>query len=139
MRSRHLFAEDATIHDVVEHQRRNLERTLEELPGQTILARPLEELVAEVTATFRLDVPVLDRAGTVQLPNEEVDIDVSDDAGDPILYGSDVAGTSVGIVDTGSLAGDNNGNHRLDVGDASLLMRLIAQISLTRKPLSATR
>jgi len=59
-------------------------------------------------------------------------IDIFDDAGDPIPYGSDVLGSSVGIADTGSLAGDNNGNHRLDVGDASLVMRLIAQLDSIR-------
>jgi len=59
-------------------------------------------------------------------------IDVSDDAGDPIFYGTSATDTSFNIIDTGSLAGDNNANHRLDVGDASLLMRLIAQLDTTR-------
>jgi hypothetical protein len=59
-------------------------------------------------------------------------VDISNDAGDPIRYGSDAIGTTVGIIDTGSMAGDNNGNHRLDVGDASLVMRLIAQLDLIR-------
>ena len=59
-------------------------------------------------------------------------IDISDDAGDPILYGNEATGTPFNILDTGSLAGDNNANHRLDIGDAALLMRLIAQLDTTR-------
>lgn len=80
-RNPYLFAEDATIHDVVEHQRKGLLRALEELPGATILARPVDETVAEIVERFRIEVPVLDRTATIQLPNEEVDIDVSNDPG----------------------------------------------------------
>lgn len=58
-----------------------MQRALEELPAQTIMASPLEDLTAEIVERFRLNVPVLDRAAIVQLPNEEVDIDVSHDPG----------------------------------------------------------
>jgi hypothetical protein len=59
-------------------------------------------------------------------------IDLSDDAGNPIQYGTAVQAGNSAIVDTGAMAGDNNGNHRLDVGDASLVMRLIAQLDSIR-------
>src|SRR5436189_4416289 len=77
----YLFGEEVSIHDVVEHQQQETERALEDLPAEAILARPLEELIPEVVDRFRLDVPVLQRATTAQLPNEEIDIDVS---GDPM-------------------------------------------------------
>jgi hypothetical protein len=74
-----LFAADATIHDVVEHQRQALKLRLEEIGAQTLLDRTLEDLTNELTAEFRLEVPRLDRDKIRQLPNEEVDIDVSQD------------------------------------------------------------
>jgi hypothetical protein len=58
--------------------------------------------------------------------------DLADPFGDPILGGTEVLGTSFQIHDTGFLAGDNNANHQLDVGDAALLMRLIAQLDIPR-------
>ena len=79
MRGEYLFAEQATIHDVVEHQRERVRQALEELPSATILASTLEALTADVVGRFRLNVPILERASIVQLPNEEVDIDVSRD------------------------------------------------------------
>jgi len=79
MRGDYLFAEQATIHDVIEHQRKQVHPALEDLPAQRVLANPPEAVTAEIVERFRLDVPVLDRAGIVQLPNEEVDIDVSHD------------------------------------------------------------
>jgi hypothetical protein len=75
----YLFAEQATIHDVVEHQRKKLRKAMEELPAQEILASPLEALTDDIIERFRLDVPVMDRTGIAQMPNEEVDIDVSHD------------------------------------------------------------
>src|SRR6185503_12307092 len=59
-------------------------------------------------------------------------IDVSDAAGDPFLYGSAAQSGSVGIVSTSSLEGDNNGNGRLDVGDATLVLRLLTLLDTTR-------
>jgi len=59
-------------------------------------------------------------------------VDLSDAAGNPIQYGTAVQAGNSAIVDTGGMAGDNNGNHRLDVGDASLVMRLIAQLDSIR-------
>jgi hypothetical protein len=103
-------------------------------PGQLqgVIALPATSIASgtQTLATIQF------RARTV-LSNTRVDLtptvfDVSNEEGDPIHYGSDTAGTSVGIADTGSLAGDNNGNQRLDVGDASLVMRLIAQLDSVR-------
>jgi len=79
MREDFLFGEQATIHDVVEHQRKKVHQALEDLPPQKIRASPLEVVTAEIVDRFRLDIPVLDREAVVQLPNEEVDIDVSHD------------------------------------------------------------
>ena len=59
-----MFAEEASIQDVVAHQKQEAERALEDLPAEAILARPLEELIPEVVDRFRLDVPVLQRATT---------------------------------------------------------------------------
>lgn len=75
----YLFAENATIHDVVEAQRRSAKKTLEDLPSRDILARPIDELVAELIEKFRLDVPVLDREHIVEFLPEEVDVDISHD------------------------------------------------------------
>jgi TIR domain len=75
----YLFAEQATMHDVVERQRQSAQQALNEFPGDIILRRPLEELIAEIVERYRLDVPILDRTGIVQLPNEEAEIDVSRD------------------------------------------------------------
>jgi len=79
MQDTYLFAEEPTIYDVIEHQRQSAEQTLSDLPATSVLHRPIDELLAELVGRFRLDVPVLDRANTTQLPNEEVDIDVSGD------------------------------------------------------------
>src|SRR6185436_4546790 len=59
-------------------------------------------------------------------------VGVSDDTGDSIPDGTDTLGHGFNIIDTGSLFGDNNANHQLDVGDASLLMRLLAQLDFVR-------
>ncbi len=59
-------------------------------------------------------------------------VGVSDSAGDPIVGGTDTLGHGFNIIDTGSFLGDNNANHQLDVGDASLLMRLLAQLDFVR-------
>jgi hypothetical protein len=79
MSNNYLFGEQATIHDVVETQKQSAQQALNELPGDIILRRPLEELTGEIVERFRLDAPILDQTGIVQLPNEEVEIDVSRD------------------------------------------------------------
>src|SRR6266446_1181004 len=77
--TKYLFAAEATIHDVVEHQRQSLKQRLEELGTETILAKPLQELTSELIETFRLEAPRLNRDKIMQLLNEEIDIDVSQD------------------------------------------------------------
>src|SRR5258708_18456038 len=74
--TKYLFAAEATIHDVVEHQQQSLKQKLDELGSETILARPIQELTAELVEAFRLEVPGLNRSEITQLPNEEIDIDV---------------------------------------------------------------
>jgi hypothetical protein len=77
------------------------------------------------------------RARTVNGTNAHLSLnlqlsDMSDALGDPIVGGTEVIGAAFDIHDTGFLTGDNNANHQLDVGDAALLMRLIAQLDSTR-------
>lgn len=61
MRRDFLFGDQATIHDVVEQQKRELQRVLEELPATAIATRSLDELTEELVERFRLDVPTLHR------------------------------------------------------------------------------
>ena len=77
------------------------------------------------------------RARTVIQTNVHVSLafslsDMSDPSGNPIVGGTEVVGTELNIHDVGYLAGDNNANQQLDIGDASLLLRLIAQLDPTR-------
>lgn len=57
--------------------------------------------------------------------------DVADRAGTVLDYGNGAAPTSVEILPR-RLPGDNNGNDALDVGDATLIQRLIAQLDPVR-------
>jgi len=86
--------------------------------------------------TFRARTVPVDSA---TLLNLQV-LDLSQDTGDPILYGTDVHSTSAHILASGAgdLTGDNNGNNRVDVGDASLLLRLLTHSDSTR-PWDVTR
>jgi hypothetical protein len=77
----YLFADGADITDVVEHFRQSLKRELDGLDSQRILATPVDDLVAQLVNEFKLNVPVLRRDSIQQLPNEEIDIDVSRDPG----------------------------------------------------------
>ena len=77
------------------------------------------------------------RARTIIQTNVHVSLalslsDMADTFGNPIVGGTDVLGTALNIHDVGYLAGDNNANQQLDIGDASLLLRLIAQLDSTR-------
>lgn len=77
------------------------------------------------------------RARTILQTNVHVTLalslsDMSDTLGNPIVGGTDVLGTQLDIHDVGYLAGDNNANQQLDIGDASLLLRIIAQLDSTR-------
>src|SRR2546423_8212450 len=77
--TKYLFAAEATIHDVVEHQRQGLKQRLDELGTATVLAKPVQELTSELIERFGLEIPKLNRKEIMQLPNEEIDIDVSQD------------------------------------------------------------
>ena len=79
VQSNYLFAKSASINDVIQHQKAQVQKALDEFPSELILSRPLDELIAEFVGQFRVEVPVLVKDATVQLPNEEVDIDVSQD------------------------------------------------------------
>jgi hypothetical protein len=85
MRSGLLFAENATIHDVVRVQREHTLKYVEQISSKSILTRKPEELVAELVVRFRLRVPLLKRTGIVQLPTEEIDVNVSGDFRRPFL------------------------------------------------------
>ena len=79
MRDSVLFSEQATIHDVVQNQRREVTKFLDELSPEKIMVSSFDDLCAELEQQFRVDVPALDRSRIVELPKEEVDIDVSND------------------------------------------------------------
>jgi hypothetical protein len=78
-RSGHLFAKRADISDVVLHVRESLKRELEALPSERILHGSEDELVAQLVQEYGLRVPTLRRDAIQQLPNQEVDVDVSSD------------------------------------------------------------
>jgi len=75
----YLFSSEATISDVVEHVRRQLLDELEHIDSSKVLATNIDDLVNKLVDEYRLKVPVIKRDATHQLPNEEVDIDVSCD------------------------------------------------------------
>ncbi|MGV3774824.1 MAG: immunoglobulin domain-containing protein [Verrucomicrobiales bacterium] len=51
--------------------------------------------------------------------------------GDPIIAGTDAVGTRVSVLHR-NYKGDNNGNDRLDSGDATIIMRLVTMIDPRR-------
>jgi hypothetical protein len=61
-------------------------------------------------------------------------LDISSATGDPLVYGTDLRSATARILSSGTATGtgDNNANGRLDIGDASLLLRLLAQVDPTR-------
>ena len=58
-------------------------------------------------------------------------VDVADPGGELIEYGTALESGSVRIVGGGG-TGDNNGNGVLDVGDATLLLRMLAELDTVR-------
>lgn len=58
-------------------------------------------------------------------------LDVADKAGSQLTFGTDTAAGAVAI-DPRRLVGDNNGNDALDIGDATLIQRLIARLDVPR-------
>jgi hypothetical protein len=84
-RSSFLFAERATIHDIVHAQRQGTLKAVEQLSPESILTGKPDELLADFVERFHLSVPILDRKATVQLPTEDVDVNVSGDFRRPFL------------------------------------------------------
>lgn len=76
-RASYLFSETADISDVVAHVRESLKNELGGLGAGTILGSAVEVLTREIVDRFQLNVPVLRVNDIQQLPNEEIDIDVS--------------------------------------------------------------
>ena len=83
----YLFGERPTVGDVVEAHRRATLKAIDDVESQELQQRPIEDVVAELVQKYRLDMPVLDRASTVQLETEEVEIDVSNDPHRMIIPG----------------------------------------------------
>ena len=65
-------------------------------------------------------------------------VDVADANGDLIEFGTDVRNGTAAVIAGPVVIGDNNGNGVLDIGDVTLLLRLLAQIDSTR-PWDLTR
>lgn len=77
MAQNYLFDVQATIHDVVRYQEARAMRALDKVVGEVILAQTAEALTIKLTEEFSLNVPILDRSAIVQLPNEEIELDGS--------------------------------------------------------------
>ena len=80
-----LFAEQATIHDVVHAQRQGTLQAVEQLSPEAILNDALDKLLKDLVERFRLNVPILKRETAVQLPTEEVEVNVAGDFRRPFL------------------------------------------------------
>lgn len=96
-----LFAEHATIHDVVNAQRQSTLKAVEQLSPEEILNDKLDDLLADLAERFRLGVPILKREAIVQLPVEEVDVNVAGDFRRPFLDPSRpyyIKGTAIRIA-----------------------------------------
>jgi hypothetical protein len=62
---------------------------------------------------------------------EPVVLDVADALGNKITFGTDTAAGTARILPR-RIIGDNNANNRLDVGDATIIQRLIARLDVPR-------
>jgi hypothetical protein len=58
-REKFLFTEDATVLDVVEAQRRGLDKALNEVSATELRRRDIDDLVTELVNKFHLDVQFL--------------------------------------------------------------------------------
>lgn len=96
-----LFGERAYINDVVEAQKRSVDSAIDSVDTEELRARSIDEIVPLVVHKLRLDVPVLRRDQTMQLPSEEIEIDVSRDPSRAIIPGRGpyvVKGTEISIA-----------------------------------------
>jgi hypothetical protein len=101
MRTSWLFGERANINDVVETQKRNVDSAIDSVDAEEFRSRSIDEILPAVVHKLRLDVPVLHRDQTVQLPPEEIEIDVSRDPNRAIIPGRGpymVKGTEISIA-----------------------------------------
>jgi hypothetical protein len=73
----YIFAEQATIHEVVRSRETQVEKALAELSNEKLRNRAVADLIPELVERLTLDVPVLNRTGIMELDSQEVDIDVS--------------------------------------------------------------
>ena len=73
----YLFGDRALIHDVVEHVRSELMDDLQPLTAEDLRDESYEETRAGLIRKFRMELPELDQDNIRELPQGEVDIDVS--------------------------------------------------------------
>src|SRR5262245_4758152 len=85
LQRKYLFGDRAAFHQVVEYQESLVKKALDDLGSKQISQQPIEEIVAEFTEKFSLDVPTLLKTVIVQLPNKEIDIDVSQNSMYPFI------------------------------------------------------
>lgn len=101
MKTSWLFGERANINDVVEAQKRSVDSTIDSVDPEALRAKSIDEILPTVVEKLSLDVPVLNRDQTIQLPSEEVDIDVSRDPNRAVIPGRGpylVKGTEISIA-----------------------------------------
>jgi hypothetical protein len=101
MKSSWLFGERANINDVVEAQKRSVDSVIDSVDTEDLRTRLIDEILTAVVHKLRLDVPVLHPDRTIQLPPDEIEIDVSRDPNRAIIPGRGpylVKGTEVSIV-----------------------------------------
>jgi hypothetical protein len=83
MRTSWLFGEHANINDVVEAQKRSVDLAIDSVDAAELRARSIDKILPAVVHKLRL--PVLQRDQTMQLPPEEIEIDVSRDPNRAII------------------------------------------------------
>jgi hypothetical protein len=101
MRTSWLFGERANINDVVDSQRRSVDSAIDAVDTEELRIKSIDEILPAVVDKLRLDVPKLHRDQAVQLPPEEVEIDVSRDPNRAIIPGRGpyfVKGTQISIA-----------------------------------------
>ncbi len=101
MRTSWLFGERANINDVVEARKRSVDSAIDSVDTEELRATSIDEILPAVVDKLRLDVPVLHRDRTMQLPSEEIEIDVSRDPSRAITPGRGpylVKGTEISVA-----------------------------------------
>jgi hypothetical protein len=75
-RPHYLFAENATIHEVILHLQERLKKELAELSPEALLQKSADEISAEVIRQYTLDTPKLDRENIGELPAKATQLEV---------------------------------------------------------------